>query len=129
MAIIVRHNPIHDEVAMRILLVEDELDLARALISALERHDILVDHVSTLEMALEAVENAVHSIAVLDRKLPDGDSLTIIPQLRRAQAGLPIIVLSALGSPSIASKASKPAPTTIWQSLLSSMNSSPASAP
>lgn len=83
---------------MRILLVEDELDLARALISALERHDILVDHVSTLEMALEAVENAVHSIAVLDRKLPDGDSLTIIPQLRRAQAGLPIIVLSALGS-------------------------------
>jgi DNA-binding response OmpR family regulator len=83
---------------MRILLVEDELDLAKALISALERHDILVDHVSTLEMALEAVENAVHSIAVLDRKLPDGDSLTIIPALRKAQAGLPIIVLSALGA-------------------------------
>lgn len=84
---------------MRILLVEDEVDLAKALINALERHDILVDHVTTLEMALEAVESGVHSIAVLDRKLPDGDSLTIIPQLRKIQAGLPIIVLSALGAP------------------------------
>ena len=84
---------------MRILLVEDEVDLARALIGALERHDILVDHVTTLELALEAVESGVHSIAVLDRKLPDGDSLTIIPNIRKAQAGLPIIVLSALGAP------------------------------
>ncbi|KKB75787.1 transcriptional regulator [Devosia soli] len=84
---------------MRILLVEDELDLARALISALERHDILVDHVSTLEMALEAVQSGVHSVVVLDRKLPDGDGLRIIPDVRRAQAGLPIIVLSALGAP------------------------------
>jgi len=84
---------------MRILLVEDELDLAKALISALERHDILVDHVSTLEMALEAVQSGVHSVAVLDRKLPDGDGLSIIPDVRRAQAGLPIIVLSALGAP------------------------------
>src|SRR5690606_16797743 len=30
MAIIARHKQIYDEVAMRILLVEDELDLARA---------------------------------------------------------------------------------------------------
>ncbi|SFV28634.1 DNA-binding response regulator, OmpR family, contains REC and winged-helix (wHTH) domain [Devosia crocina] len=82
---------------MRILLIEDELDLARALISALERHDILVDHVSNLATALEAVKNSVHSVVILDRNLPDGDGLTIIPDIRRAQAGLPIIVLSALG--------------------------------
>lgn len=82
---------------MRILLIEDELDLARALISALERHDILVDHVSDLATALEAVKNSVHSVVILDRNLPDGDGLTIIPDIRRAQAGLPIIVLSALG--------------------------------
>ncbi|PXA97870.1 DNA-binding response regulator [Nostoc sp. 3335mG] len=84
---------------MRILLVEDELDLARALISALERHDIVVDHVSTLEMAREAVQSTVHSIVVLDRKLPDGDGLSVIPEIRRVRAGLPIIVLSALGAP------------------------------
>jgi DNA-binding response OmpR family regulator len=84
---------------MRILLVEDEPDLARALISALERHDILVDHVSTLELAAEAAQSGVHSVVVLDRKLPDGDGLSLIPQIRRTQAGLPIIVLSALGAP------------------------------
>lgn len=84
---------------MRILLVEDELDLAKALSAALARHDIVVDHVATLAMAEEAVLAGVHAVVLLDRKLPDGDGLSIIPALRRSQAWLPIIVLSALGSP------------------------------
>ena len=41
---------------MRILLVEDEMDLATALTAALSRHDIVVDHASTLEIAEEAVK-------------------------------------------------------------------------
>lgn len=84
---------------MRILLVEDELGLAKALTAALARHDILVDHVDTLALAEEAVLSGVHAVVILDRKLPDGDGLSLIPKLRRSQAGLPIIILSALGSP------------------------------
>ncbi|SEP79097.1 DNA-binding response regulator, OmpR family, contains REC and winged-helix (wHTH) domain [Devosia sp. YR412] len=84
---------------MRILLVEDELDLAKALIAALARHDIVVDHVTTLALAEEAAHSGVHSAVILDRKLPDGDGLSLIPRLREIQEGLPIIVLSALGSP------------------------------
>lgn len=84
---------------MRILLVEDEIDLARALMAALERHDIVVDHVTTLALAEEAARSGVHSAVILDRKLPDGDGLNLIPKLRKIQHGLPIIVLSALGSP------------------------------
>ncbi len=83
---------------MRVLLVEDETDMARALIAALDRQDILVDHAATLEIAQEAALNGVYDVALLDRKLPDGDGLSLIPLLRRAQEGLPIIVLSALSS-------------------------------
>ena len=84
---------------MRILLVEDEIDMAAALTAALSRHDIVVDHARTLEVAEEACRSDVHDAVLLDRKLPDGDGLSLIPFLRRERAGLPVIVLSALGSP------------------------------
>ena len=84
---------------MRILLVEDEFDMATALTAALIRHDIVVDHAPTLEIAEEASRSGLHDAVLLDRKLPDGDGLSLIPFLRREQMGLPIIVLSALGSP------------------------------
>ncbi len=84
---------------MRILLVEDEIDMATALTAALSRHDVVVDHARTLEIAEEACRSGVHDAVLLDRKLPDGDGLSLIPFLRRERAGLPIIVLSALGSP------------------------------
>lgn len=83
---------------MRILLVEDEFDMAAALTAALIRHDIVVDHAPTLEIAEEASRSSLHDAVLLDRKLPDGDGLSLIPFLRREQVGLPIIVLSALGS-------------------------------
>lgn len=83
---------------MRILLVEDEMDMATALMASLSRHDIVVDHARTLEIAEEACRSGVHDAVLLDRKLPDGDGLSLIPFLRREQAGLPVIVLSALGT-------------------------------
>lgn len=81
---------------MRILLVEDEKDMAVALTAALERHDILVDHAPTLEIAEQACRNRVHDAVLLDRKLPDGDGLSLIPLIRRERGGVPVIVVSAL---------------------------------
>lgn len=83
---------------MRILLVEDEREMAALIILALGRHDILVDRVSTLELAEEACRSGIHDAVLLDRKLPDGDGLELIPVLRKERAGVPVIVLSALGS-------------------------------
>lgn len=83
---------------MRILLVEDEKDMASVLIAALARHDIVVDHARTLELAEEACRSGVHDAVLLDRKLPDGEGLSLIPLLRRQNPGLPVIVLSALGT-------------------------------
>ncbi len=84
---------------MRVLLVEDERDMAEAMTAALSRQDIVVDHVRTLELAEEACRSGVHDAVLLDRKLPDGDGLSLIPLLRRERDGVPVIVLSALGSP------------------------------
>jgi len=82
---------------MRILLVEDEAEMAVALASALKRYDMVVDHVPTLAEAEEAISSDVHAAVLLDRQLPDGDGLSLIPKLRARADGVPIIVLTARG--------------------------------
>jgi DNA-binding response OmpR family regulator len=82
---------------MRILLVEDEAEMATALSSALRRYDMVVDHAPTLADAEEAISADVHAAVLLDRQLPDGDGLALIPKLRARADGVPIIVLTARG--------------------------------
>jgi len=82
---------------MRILLVEDEAEMAGALASALKRYDMIVDHVPTLAEAEEAISADVHAAVLLDRQLPDGDGIALIPKLRARADGVPIIVLTARG--------------------------------
>jgi len=85
---------------MRLLLVEDEPEMARALSSALARHDINVDHAPTLEFAREAIETVPYDVVLIDRQLPDGDGVELVPQLRARARQVPSIIISALGSTS-----------------------------
>ncbi|MBB6409171.1 response regulator [Mesorhizobium sangaii] len=79
---------------MRILLIEDEPEMASVLKTALERQDIIVDHAATLAEAMARL--GYHDAVVLDRRLPDGDGLTLIPRLRALHLDVPVIALTAL---------------------------------
>lgn len=81
---------------MRVLLVEDQEDQARNVGRRLKRSGFAVDRVGSVRDALAAIEGTPYALAVLDRKLPDGDGLTIIPQLKKRQPGSRILILSAL---------------------------------
>ena len=83
---------------MRLLLVEDEPQMADALTTALHQYDIIVDHAPNLDFARGAVAEHVHDMIVLDRQLPDGDGLELIRHLRSIGATIPVIVLTARGS-------------------------------
>jgi len=82
---------------MRILLVEDETEFAATVLAALEREKFVVDHVDSLALAREACRLHAYDLVLLDRTLPDGDGLALVPALRAAIAGLAVIVLSARG--------------------------------
>jgi len=82
---------------VRILLVEDEPEMAAALCAALSRYDMVIDHVPTLGEAKAAIAAKVHAAVLLDRQLPDGDGLSLIPTLRAKGLGVPVIVLTARG--------------------------------
>jgi DNA-binding response OmpR family regulator len=82
---------------MRILLVEDEPEMAAALRAALGQNGMVVDHASSLAEGEEAVAASVHSAVLLDRNLPDGDGLTLLASLRARKSTAPVIVLTARG--------------------------------
>lgn len=82
---------------MRILLVEDEPELAAALRTALGQRHMLVDHVTTLAEGEEAIIAGVHGAVLLDRNLSDGDGLRLLSHIRTQKAAVPVIVLTALG--------------------------------
>lgn len=84
---------------MRILLVEDEPELATLLRTALEKRDYVVDHAATVAVAEEAIELIEHDVALLDRQLTDGDGLAVLKLIRQRRPNLPVIVISALGKP------------------------------
>lgn len=84
---------------MRLLMIEDERELATALAAALSKHGIVTDHTMYLADAHELVLQNDYDAILLDRRLPDGDGLTFIPKLRRAGNDMPIIVLTARNEP------------------------------
>jgi two-component system, OmpR family, response regulator len=80
---------------MRLLLVEDEPEMAAAIISVLTKHGNIVDHVPTVEQGREALKAGVHEAVLLDRQLPDGDGMTLLSEMRRGGDKTPVIMLTA----------------------------------
>ncbi|ATQ67205.1 MULTISPECIES: response regulator transcription factor [Methylosinus] len=81
---------------MRILLVEDHDELASRIARRIRRAGYAVDHADSIERAKTALEAGPFAVALLDRRLPDGDGLSLIPLMRARQPGGRILVLTAL---------------------------------
>jgi two-component system KDP operon response regulator KdpE len=78
----------------RVLIVEDERTLLRALAMNLTARGYEVTEAETGTRALSAAANIEHDVVVLDLGLPDLGGLAVIKGIR-AYASTPIIVLSA----------------------------------
>jgi DNA-binding response OmpR family regulator len=85
---------------MRLLLVEDEPDMAALIRAALEKHDFITDCAPSIEIAIEAIETIAHDLVILDRQLSDGDGTSLVAYLRKRRPSVPIMILSARGSAS-----------------------------
>jgi DNA-binding response OmpR family regulator len=80
---------------MRLLIVEDDADLADALMTAFDRHDIHCDHAASAGDALQMAKATGYSLIVLDLGLPDEDGLTLIKAMRSRAMVEPVIILTA----------------------------------
>jgi two-component system, OmpR family, response regulator len=83
------------ETSMRILLVEDEMEVANSISRKLGGSNFAADHASSIREARAALSDIPYALVVLDRRLPDGDGLSFIPEMRRMQPGVRVLMLSA----------------------------------
>jgi len=81
----------------RILVVEDDPGILRALKTNLTRHGFDVETAETGGQALETYSRYHPDLLLLDLGLPDVDGTFVIQQVR-AQGGTPIVVLSVRGA-------------------------------
>jgi len=81
---------------MRILVIEDEPELARTVVSALRDAGFSCDHAADLAAARQLGELHDYDMAVLDRRLPDGDGLELCARWRAEGRTLGVFVLTAL---------------------------------
>lgn len=80
---------------MRLLLVEDDLMIGRAVKHGLELAGITIDWVTDGASGLAAVANGVYDAVVLDIGLPRLDGLSLLRTVRSRRDNVPVLVISA----------------------------------
>jgi two-component system, OmpR family, response regulator QseB len=80
---------------MHILIVEDDLDLGRALLQGLKAEGITSEWVRRGADALHAIEAPAVDCVLLDVSLPDGTGYDLLSRWRLAGVSVPIIIITA----------------------------------
>jgi PAS domain S-box-containing protein len=81
----------------RVLVVEDDLDLAHVIQEVFERHGYKVFHAQTGSEAIQSAERVFPNLIVLDLVLPEGDGFDVVAGLRHNKAlrSVPLVVYTA----------------------------------
>ncbi|MEH6836249.1 MULTISPECIES: response regulator transcription factor [Falsihalocynthiibacter] len=80
---------------MRFLLVEDNFELAKAVVECLGLDGHAIDHAEDIAAAQACIDAASYDLILLDIMLPDGDGRDFLARHRRAKNRTPVIVLTA----------------------------------
>jgi DNA-binding response OmpR family regulator len=82
---------------MRLLVVEDNEQLAELLTTGLQTAGYEVDVLSSLEEASTVLRTTFYAALILDLGLPDGDGLVLLREIRHRKDPIPVLVLTARG--------------------------------
>lgn len=80
---------------MKILLIEDEADLASSIVAYLKSNQLICESAGTLNTALDKIHAYDYDCILLDLNLPDGDGFTLLSELKKLDKTDGIIITSA----------------------------------
>lgn len=80
---------------MKLLIVEDNVELNNILQQAFKKEGFAVDYVLTGEDAMTAIKTASYDCIILDLGLPDSDGLEVLHYTRQNKNHVPILILTA----------------------------------
>ena len=79
----------------KILLVEDEKEIARSIINFLTENDFICIHCSDLISANIEIQKKSFHATLIDLGLPDGDGLSLIKKIKSKNSKTGVIIVSA----------------------------------
>jgi two-component system OmpR family response regulator len=82
---------------MRILIVEDDLEAARAMATGLAERGHVCETAADGEAGRHAARSGGFDVLIVDRMMPRVDGVTMVETLRREGDTTPVLFLSALG--------------------------------
>ena len=82
---------------MKILLIEDDRELADSMRFQLEKEGYETDICDDGEEGLYYMKERSHDLVILDRMLPSMDGITVLQEARKNHVSTPVIMLTALG--------------------------------
>ena len=80
---------------MKILIIEDELSLQKALAKGFRKLGYTVDTAGDGEQALEFYFSNLYNLVILDLNLPKLDGLDVLREIRKENKEIPVLILSA----------------------------------
>jgi len=82
---------------MKVLMVEDERDLADAIAAILQKNNFSVDNAYDGEYGLDCALTNIYDFIILDIMLPKMDGLRVLKEMRNAGVLTPVLMLTAKG--------------------------------
>ena len=82
---------------MKILLIEDDRELADSMRFQLEKEGYETDICDDGEEGLYYMKERSHDLVILDRMLPSMDGITVLQEARKNHVSTPVIMLTAKG--------------------------------
>lgn len=80
---------------MKLLIIEDEIELAKSIAEYLSEENYLCEFASTYKEAIQKIENFHYDCILLDITLPDGNGLAILEGLKEQNKQDGVIIISA----------------------------------
>jgi DNA-binding response OmpR family regulator len=80
---------------MKILLIEDEQELAESIIDYLQSNDVICEHADDIAAAISKIGSYDYDCVLLDLMLPDGDGFKVLTELKKLEKTDGIIITSA----------------------------------
>lgn len=89
----------------RILIIDDDVDLCQEISDILKEKDFEVVYAGNSKQAKQILIKDDIDIILLDLKLPDGNGLDLLEEIKKVKSDVQVIVITAYGSLSSAVKA------------------------
>jgi len=82
----------------RVLVVEDESDIRKHVVRALEREGMTVDQAKDGEEGWNVFEQALHPVVVLDLKMPRRDGMALLRMIHDRRPETQVVIMTGHGS-------------------------------